>query len=188
LEFSLNRRKDIDGLRALAVIAVIIYHAWPKRLPGGFSGVDVFFVISGYLITKKIYSEIQKDHFTLSSFFANRVKRLTPPLLFTLVGTIAIGEILLTSIEKNELSKQIISGLTFISNFLFWKQDGYFDINSMFKPLLHLWSLSLEEQFYLVWPILILFSKNHFPHMRKIMLSLWGNNDARISDNSMKNS
>ncbi len=148
-------RADIDGLRALAVIAVILYHAYPTSLPGGFVGVDVFFVISGYLITTIIYKEIVEGSFKLTSFYARRIRRIFPALLVLLFLLYVIGWYVLFPDEFSQLGKHILASTTFISNIIFNNEAGYFDNSGITKPLLHLWSLGVEEQYYLLWPVII---------------------------------
>ena len=148
-------RPDIDGLRALAVLAVVVFHANPAMLPGGFAGVDVFFVISGYLITGIVLRETRAHTFTFQNFYARRCRRILPALMVVLAATWALGRATLVGDDIRFLGKHILGGATFTSNLLLWREAGYFDINSIRKPLLHLWSLGVEEQFYLVWPPLI---------------------------------
>ena len=151
-----NYRADIDGLRAVAVFAVIMFHAGVKWFPGGFIGVDVFFVISGYLITGFILREKREGRFSLVSFYYRRARRIVPTLSIVLVATWVIGWWVLFPDEYHNLGKHMFAGAVFISNVIFWREAGYFDIYAEFKPLLHLWSLAIEEQFYCFWPITIL--------------------------------
>ena len=148
-------RADIDGLRALAILLVVIYHAFPKILPGGFIGVDVFFVISGYLISTIIYEHLEKGDFSFSNFYLRRIKRIFPALLAVLMTCFAIGWFALLADEYKQLGKHIAGGAGFISNLMLWSESGYFDSASHTKPLLHLWSLGVEEQFYFIWPVII---------------------------------
>ena len=148
-------RPDIDGLRALAVCVVILYHAFPDFLPGGFIGVDIFFVISGFLITTLIYSELSTDHFSFLNFYIRRIKRIFPALITVLVFCFAFGWFNLLADEYKQLGLHIIGSASFTSNFILWNESNYFDATSYQKPLLHLWSLAVEEQFYLIWPVLI---------------------------------
>lgn len=148
-------RPDIDGLRAIAVLAVVFYHAFPSILPGGFIGVDIFFVISGYLITKLILLEYQSQTFKISSFYIRRAKRIFPALIIVLLTVVTLGWLVLTPEEYKLLGVPIAGGAGFLANFVFWKEAGYFDISADSKPLLHLWSLGIEEQFYIVWPLLL---------------------------------
>ncbi|MBA2965411.1 MULTISPECIES: acyltransferase family protein [Ramlibacter] len=151
-------RPDIDGLRALAVLAVVVYHAFPQWLPGGFTGVDVFFVISGYLITGIVLGELALDRFSLTDFYARRVRRIFPPLLLVLVACWASGWFVLLPDEYSHLGRYVQGGAAFVANFTAMKEAGYFDSAIEMKPLLHLWSLAVEEQFYLVWPLLLWFA------------------------------
>ena len=155
-------RPDIDGLRALAVVSIILFHAFPKYITGGFIGVDIFFVISGYLISSIIFCEIDKGTFEIRNFYSRRVRRIFPALLLVLFSCWILGWLTLTADEYKQLGKQITTGALFVSNFSLWHEAGYFDVAAETKPLLHLWSLSVEEQFYIVWPIFIylLFKKN----------------------------
>lgn len=150
-------RADIDGLRAIAVLSVVIFHAFPDFLKGGFIGVDIFFVISGYLISTIIFENLEKETFSFSEFYARRIKRIFPALLLVLFATIILGWFLLLADEYKQLGKHVTSGASFISNFVLWSEVGYFDNAAETKPLLHLWSLGIEEQFYILWPLLIWF-------------------------------
>ena len=148
----LKYRADIDGLRAVAVIAVVLYHAFPNLVPGGFVGVDTFFVISGYLITGIIIEGLDSPAgFSFVDFYARRVRRIFPALILVLAATLAV-KILLPS-ELASLAKNAIASAFFGANFMLLSEAGYFDIAAHLKPLLHLWSLGIEEQFYLVWPL-----------------------------------
>jgi peptidoglycan/LPS O-acetylase OafA/YrhL len=148
-------RPEIDGLRAISILVVIFFHAFPDSVPGGFIGVDVFFAISGYLISGIIFRELKKQSFSFSQFYSGRVKRIFPALLVVLVATYGLGWIILLPDEFRQLGKQITSSMGFYQNFSLWKQADYFDTKSTLKPLLHLWSLSIEEQFYVTYPFLI---------------------------------
>ena len=148
-------RPDIDGLRALAVIAVIAYHAFPTAVPGGFVGVDVFFVISGFLISQIVLRDAAAARFTFAGFYVRRIRRLLPSLIAVLFGCAALGWAVLMPDELTSLGQHTAAGAGFGSNILLWWESGYFDAASESKPLLHLWSLSVEEQFYLVWPALL---------------------------------
>lgn len=151
----ISYRRDIDGLRAIAVLAVLVFHAFPTALPGGFVGVDVFFVISGFLITKVILTNLERGSFTLGDFYVRRVRRIFPALLVVLVACLAFGWKTMLAEDLTQLAKHVFGGATFSSNLLLWKEAGYFDKASEAKPLLHLWSLGIEEQFYLAWPVLM---------------------------------
>jgi peptidoglycan/LPS O-acetylase OafA/YrhL len=149
-------RADIDGIRAFAVALVVLYHAFPKLVPNGFVGVDVFFVISGFLITSIVFAEISEGNFSLGRFYVRRINRLFPALLTVMIASLAAGWFVLFPDEYKQLGKHIAGGAAFISNFMFWSEAGYFDSAAESKILLHLWSLGVEEQFYLIWPVLML--------------------------------
>lgn len=148
-------RPDIDGLRAVAILSVIIYHAFPFSLSGGFVGVDVFFVISGFLISTIIFRSLQRGDFSFTEFYAHRIKRIFPALIVVLTACYAYGWFSLLPDEFKQLGKHMAAGAGFIQNFILWQEVGYFDTAAELKPLLHLWSLAIEEQFYLIFPILI---------------------------------
>src|SRR5687767_11476762 len=150
-------RPDIDGLRAVAVLAVLAFHAFPHAAPGGFAGVDVFFVISGFLISGIILEDLQRGRFSLADFYWRRVRRLFPALILVLLACLALGWLVLLPDEFSRLGKHVAAGAGFIANLAFWREAGYFDWSAELKPLLHLWSLGVEEQYYLVWPLLLLF-------------------------------
>jgi hypothetical protein len=146
-------RADIDGLRAVAVLAVIGYHAFPEWVRGGFVGVDVFFVISGFLISGIIFSGLEQGSFSFRDFYARRIRRIFPALFLVLAAAYAAGWFLLFAEPFAQLGKHAAGGAGFVSNFVLWREAGYFDSASDTKPLLHLWSLGIEEQFYLLWPL-----------------------------------
>lgn len=148
-------RADINGLRAVAVILVLLFHLDLIGFEAGFLGVDVFFVISGYLISKNILKDLQLGNFSFSRFYTRRFKRLFPALFFTLAISLFVGYLLLSPVNLERLGKSVLSGVLSISNFFFLSEKGYFDLESAYKPLLHIWSLSIEEQYYLVWPLLL---------------------------------
>ena len=150
-------RDDIDGLRTLAVLPVIAFHfiIWPKLSGGGFVGVDIFFVISGYLITHTICRDLDNGTYTIVEFYNRRIRRIFPALFMIFVFCIIITFFLTFPSEANNISRSIISSIFFVSNFVFYAQSGYFDRDSETNPLLHMWSLSVEEQFYIVFPLLI---------------------------------
>ncbi|MCJ8409414.1 acyltransferase family protein [Escherichia coli] len=153
---TIKYRPDIDGLRAVAVLSVVIFHYFPTALPGGFVGVDIFFVISGYLITSIIRIDIINKSFSFIDFYKKRILRIFPALLLVLLFCLIYGYINLLPFEFKSLGKHIFSGSYFVSNITLWMESGYFDTSSAYKPLLHLWSLGIEEQFYLVWPIILI--------------------------------
>ena len=148
-------RPDIDGLRALAVLSVVGFHAFPKSIKGGFIGVDVFFVISGYLISAIIFENLKNKSFSFSEFYARRVRRIFPALALVLIACHVFGWFVLLSDEYKQLGRHIAAGSGFVSNMVLWSEAGYFDNSADTKPLLHLWSLGIEEQFYLAWPMLL---------------------------------
>lgn len=166
-------RADIDGLRAVAVISVVLFHASAAMLPGGFVGVDVFFVISGYLISKIILGDLQARDFSFVDFYRRRILRIFPALIVVLLASWGIGWTVLLADEYRELGKHIAAGAGFVSNFALWQESGYFDKAAETKPLLHLWSLGIEEQFYLLWPLLLAFSwrcRRHLPWLLGTLL------------------
>ncbi|MDK2351642.1 MULTISPECIES: acyltransferase family protein [Pseudomonas aeruginosa group] len=147
-------RRDIDGLRAVAVLSVVAFHAFPEWFGGGFIGVDVFFVISGFLISSIIFEGLEKGSFRFADFYIRRVRRIFPALLLVLAASGAVGWVILLPDEYGQLGKHIAAGAGFVSNLVLWSEAGYFDGAAGLKPLLHLWSLGVEEQFYIVWPLL----------------------------------
>jgi len=163
-----NYRPDIDGLRAIAVMAVVGYHAFPGKIHGGFIGVDIFFVISGYLISTIIFSSLERHRFSLIEFYVRRVRRIFPALFVVMLVTFAVGWYILLADEFSQLGKHIAGGAGFVSNFILWNESGYFDRAASTKPLLHLWSLGIEEQFYIFWPLLMVFVWNRHWSFLKI--------------------
>jgi len=160
-------RADIDGLRALAVLAVLGYHAFPGVVPGGFIGVDVFFVISGFLITGIILDELGRGSFTFTGFYWRRIRRIFPALILVLAGCLFLGWRVLLPDEFAQVGKHVAAGAAFVSNIALWRESGYFDAAAELKPLLHLWSLGIEEQYYLVWPLALFLLR---AHPRRILL------------------
>lgn len=164
-------RPDVDGLRAIAVLSVVGFHAAPGRLPAGFIGVDIFFVISGYLITSIILKGLEAGTFSFAEFYSRRIKRIFPALLIVLLTSLAIGYFILLDDQFKELGKHVAGGAGFISNFVLWGESGYFDNAADYKPLLHLWSLGIEEQFYIVWPFLLWLAwKQRFNYLPVILV------------------
>jgi peptidoglycan/LPS O-acetylase OafA/YrhL len=157
---SLHYRPDIDGLRAVAVMAVLAYHAFPQIVPGGFVGVDIFFVISGYLITGIIQRQMLEKRFSITAFYAGRIRRIFPALILVVLVTFAIGWFVFPPWDMQSLGTNIAGSSIFAQNFVLLGQVGYFDIAASRKPLLHLWSLGIEEQFYIVWPVTLLLVRN----------------------------
>jgi peptidoglycan/LPS O-acetylase OafA/YrhL len=149
-------RPDIDGLRAVAVVLVVCFHAFPEAMPGGFIGVDIFFVISGFLITGIIMRELDQGRFSLLAFYGRRIRRIFPALITVLVAVLALGWLWMLPSAYAQLSADVLASAAFFSNIALMLQSGYFDIESGKKPLLHLWSLGIEEQFYLFWPLILM--------------------------------
>jgi len=148
-------RPDIDGLRAIAVGSVLAYHAFPSLLPGGFIGVDIFFVISGFLITTILLQSLAAGDFSYRDFYTRRIRRIFPALVLVLLATLAFGWYVLLPGEFSQLGKQTTGGAAFFANLVFLGEAGYFDATAETKPLLHLWSLGIEEQFYIFWPLML---------------------------------
>ncbi|SHE53079.1 Peptidoglycan/LPS O-acetylase OafA/YrhL, contains acyltransferase and SGNH-hydrolase domains [Microbulbifer donghaiensis] len=166
-------RSDIDGLRALAVIPVILFHAGLPAFSGGFVGVDVFFVVSGYLITSILLAEHKAGTFSSIRFYNRRVRRLLPALFGVMIITTIVGYFLLLPTELKSFAKSLGATFAFSSNFIFWMESGYFDAAAETKPLLHTWSLAVEEQFYLLYPLLFVFlPKISTEKLRNILLTL----------------
>lgn len=148
-------RADIDGLRAVAVLAILLFHVDPNILPGGYIGVDVFFVISGFLITRNIAESLDAGTFSFADFYTRRARRLFPALFFTLVISYVAALWLFSPVDLEKFGTSLLYTLISASNFFFWSDSGYFEGASETQPLLHTWSLSVEEQFYLLWPVLL---------------------------------
>jgi peptidoglycan/LPS O-acetylase OafA/YrhL len=166
----LRYRPDIDGLRAIAVILVVLDHL-RTRVTGGYVGVDVFFVISGYLISAHILSEVQAQRFSVIGFYEKRIRRIFPALLVMLFLTSLLAWKFLLPVETTSFAKSEIAAVLSVSNFLFWSQAGYFDAPSALKPLLHTWSLGVEEQFYVAFPLFILLVRRWVP--RFLSAAIW---------------
>jgi peptidoglycan/LPS O-acetylase OafA/YrhL len=155
-----NYRAHVDGLRGIAVLSVVGFHAAPGRVPGGFIGVDIFFVISGFLISSIIFDGLATNTFNFVKFYTRRIKRIFPALIVILLGCFIFAQFVLVADEYKQLSKHVAGGAGFVSNLILWSESGYFDNASETKPLLHLWSLGVEEQFYIIWPITLWFAWN----------------------------
>jgi peptidoglycan/LPS O-acetylase OafA/YrhL len=168
---STSYRPDIDGLRAIAVIPVVLFHVGAPIFSGGFVGVDVFFVISGYLITSIILPEIEAHRFSIARFYERRVRRIFPALVVVLIFCGSVGFILLTPSDYKTLGESIVATTLFVSNIFFWRQTNYFAAPASESPLLHTWSLSIEEQFYVFYP-LILILVSRWPKARITVISL----------------
>lgn len=165
-------RPDIDGLRAIAVLLVVFHHAFPQALKGGFIGVDLFFVISGFLISTIIFQNLQQGTFSFLDFYKRRVKRIFPALCLVLIASFVCGWFVLLPADYKQLGKHMAAGAAFVSNFAFWNESGYFDSGSKLKPLLHLWSLGIEEQYYIFWPLIVLFAWKRKINLFKVCLVL----------------
>lgn len=152
---NIKYRPDIDGLRGLQILALIGYHAFPKLIPGGYIGVSIFFVISGYLITLILLKGFNSGSFNFLDFYIKRVRRIFPSLVIILIFSIIVGYFLLPPQEYAQIGKYTLGGFLFIDNFIAWTESGYFDGTAELKPLLHLWSLGIEEQYYLLWPLFL---------------------------------
>ena len=135
---------------------VLNFHAFPQAVPGGFVGVDVFFVISGFLITGLIARELDQGRFSLLGFYTRRIRRIFPALIIVLAATLVLGWLWMLPAAFAQLGSDAFASAAFLANIALWLQSGYFDIESARKPLLHLWSLGIEEQFYLVWPLILM--------------------------------
>jgi peptidoglycan/LPS O-acetylase OafA/YrhL len=163
----LKYRPDIDGLRSIAVLSVIGFHLSPSAVPGGFVGVDVFFVISGYLISAIVFSEISNGEFSVIAFYERRIRRIFPALFGMLIGVSAVISFFLLPREFIDYAKSVIAATASLSNFYFWRHSSYFD-SPMSKPLLHTWSLAVEEQFYILFPIFLVTTRRFFPRRLKV--------------------
>jgi peptidoglycan/LPS O-acetylase OafA/YrhL len=166
----LTYRADIDGLRAVAVLLVVACHIGIYKCRGGFVGVDVFFVISGYLISSVILSEIAASRFSLFSFYERRIRRIVPALVVMLFATSLLAYRYLLPVELEDFAKSLVAAIFSQSNFYFWSQSGYFDAPAALKPLLHTWSLAVEEQFYIFFPLFLLAVRRFFPARLRVSI------------------
>jgi peptidoglycan/LPS O-acetylase OafA/YrhL len=149
-------RPDIDGLRAIAVLLVVMFHAFPQAMRGGFVGVDIFFVISGFLITGIVARELDQQRFSLLGFYNRRIRRIFPALIVVLCVVLVLGWLWMLPAAYAQLSADVFASAAFFANIALLLQSGYFDVEAARKPLLHLWSLGIEEQFYLFWPLILM--------------------------------
>ena len=164
-------RSDIDGIRAIAVLLVVVCHAFPSYLPGGFIGVDIFFVISGYLITSILIKDFEQNSFSIVNFYKRRVLRIFPALILVFIFILSVGWLFLFESEFISLGRHILASTIFSENLLLWSESSYFDTSSDLKPTLHLWSLAIEEQFYIFWPLIIYLS---FKFRFKLVFTILG--------------
>ena len=165
-------RKEIDGLRALAVLPVILFHAGFETFSGGFVGVDVFFVISGYLITTIILAELEGDKFSITNFYERRARRILPALFFIMLTCVIFAWFWLLPSDMKSFSQSLITVSIFSSNIFFWRESGYFEAAAELKPLLHTWSLAVEEQYYILFPVFLLLAWRFGKHLVIILLAL----------------
>jgi peptidoglycan/LPS O-acetylase OafA/YrhL len=172
LQLHPSYRPDIDGLRAIAVLLVVFHHAFPQILPSGFIGVDLFFVISGYLISTIIFQNLEKGTFSFLDFYVRRIKRIFPALILVLVACLVYGWFSLLPADYKQLGKHTLAGAAFVSNFALLNESGYFDGDSKLKPLLHLWSLGIEEQYYIFWPLIAWFAWKKKVNLLKLCFAL----------------
>jgi peptidoglycan/LPS O-acetylase OafA/YrhL len=151
----MHYRREIDGLRTLAVLPVILFHAGFSFFSGGFTGVDIFFVISGFLITSIILEELSVGTFSIVNFYERRARRILPALFLMMAACLPFAWTWLQAGDSKEFSQSLIGVSSFSSNFLFWHLSGYFDTSAELKPLLHTWSLAVEEQYYVLFPVFL---------------------------------
>ena len=152
----MDYRREIDGLRALAVLPVILFHAGFETFSGGFVGVDVFFVISGYLITTIILAELEQEKFSIINFYERRARRILPALFLVMLACIPFAWVLLRPDDLYSFAKSLVAVPLFISNIFFWRDGAYFETVAELKPLLHTWSVALEEQYYIIFPLFMM--------------------------------
>lgn len=171
---NIQYQPEIDGIRAIAVLSVVFYHLKISYFVGGYIGVDIFFVISGYLITSIIKSEVNKQEFSFKVFFIKRLKRLLPAVVFISLLSFIFGFLILSPSDYYNFSKSILSAIFFVSNIFYWTQSNYFDQISEFKPFLHTWSLGIEMTFYLIWPLLLILLLKYFNKALSITVLILG--------------
>jgi peptidoglycan/LPS O-acetylase OafA/YrhL len=167
----------------------VVFHAFPSTVTGGFIGVDVFFVISGFLISTIIFGSLERGAFSFTEFYARRVRRIFHALLIVLAAVYAFGWFALVDGEYKQLGKHVAGAAGFVANVAFWREAGYFDTTANAKPLLHLWSLGIEEQFYLLWPLLAWTVRKRPRHLLILTAVLtavsFGVNVATVATNSV---
>ena len=165
-------RRDIDGMRALAVMPAVVFHASVRAMPGGFAGVEIFFVISGYLITQILLHEMDAGLFSFRQFYFRRCRRILPALLLVMVVSLILGWFIMLPDEFIQLGKHITASALFYQNIILWHEVNYFDTAGGLKPLLHLWSLSVEEQYYMIWPLLIVWTRRGHMRLKHVIIAL----------------
>src|SRR5580704_1090978 len=170
---TLTYRPDIDGLRAVAVLLVVAFHTGIGKFRGGFVGVDVFFVISGFLISSVILAEISAGHFSIAAFYERRIRRIFPALVVMMFVTSFLAAKYFLPSELTDYAKSLLAATFSVSNFYFWRQSGYFDAPAALKPLLHTWSLAVEEQFYIVFPLFLVLIRKLFPERLRTAVVLF---------------
>lgn len=153
---SLKYNPSIDGLRGIAISLVLLFHIWPEYFSFGYVGVDIFFVLSGYLITQIIYTKLESNNFSLKEFYRNRIRRIFPTLIVVFLFSLLVGYLFMLPTELEQLGKHVKSSAFFYENFRLMDEVGYWDEAAVLKPLLHFWSLAIEEQFYIFWPLVLI--------------------------------
>jgi peptidoglycan/LPS O-acetylase OafA/YrhL len=180
-------RADIDGLRGIAVLSVVAFHLFPYKITGGFIGVDVFFVISGFLISSILFASLDRGDFSIVGFYDRRIRRIFPSLIIVVLASLAFGWFVLFTDEYQQLGKHVAGGAGFISNLILSSENGYFGNAAESKPLLHLWSLAIEEQFYIFWPLLLIFIHkrkwNFLPIMAVVAIGSFVGNIYMVDSN-----
>ena len=187
-----NYRIEIDGLRAFAVLSVVAFHAFPSLFVGGFIGVDIFFVISGYLITNILLEDLNHKKFSLLNFYERRARRILPALYFVLLLITIAVTFLMSPQQLKDYGQSLIAAITFSSNFYFLLKADYWAQSSEFIPLLHTWSLAIEEQYYLIFPILLYFFWRFYKNqifwiflglsLVSLFISEWGSNNYPLAN------
>ena len=177
--------RPLEGMRALAVLAVLLFHLDLPYFDGGYLGVDVFFIISGFIITKNILRQMEDGSFSIPSFYYKRFRRLFPALTITVLGTLIASFIILAPSILRDVGESSVWSLFSLANVHFWLEANYFDVESDRKPLLHMWSLGVEEQFYIFWPFLLLLFRGRMAKIGMIIALIlplpqaWGGGSAR---------